>query len=106
MGGANRLVGKVEGRKFVIAGHAFELPDGVEAKEGSAILAVRAEELEFGGSGPSLTLLARLFLGSTIELPVRSGRLRPAGGGPVLDVKPGKSVTVSLSHARLFLPPS
>jgi iron(III) transport system ATP-binding protein len=59
VGGANCLEGTVEGRRFVCGAHTFELPDDVRGTDGPATLAVRAEELQLGGTGPSLPLLAR-----------------------------------------------
>jgi iron(III) transport system ATP-binding protein len=102
VGGANRLEGKVEGRRFVAAGHAFELPEGVVAKDGPATLAVRAEELELGGIGPALPLTARLFLGSATEYRFTLGDSVLRVVGPARDARPGDLIAVTLKHARLY----
>ena len=101
-GGANRLEGRVEGHRFVCGTHVFELPAGVTAPEGPSTLAVRAEELVLGGTGPSLNLLARLFLGSSTEYRFAIGDSVLRVVGPARDAKPGEAVAVSLQHARLY----
>ncbi|MDP2272024.1 MAG: ABC transporter ATP-binding protein [Archangium sp.] len=102
VGGANRLEGRVEGRSFICGAHTFELPERVTAVDGPATLAVRAEELELGSTGPSLPLLARLFLGSATEFRFTLGESVLRVVGPARDVKPGESVRVALQHARLY----
>ena len=102
VGGANRLEGRVEGRRFVCGAHVFGLPEGVTATDGPSTLAVRPEELELGGTGPSLPLLARLFLGSATEYRFTLGDTVLRLVGPARGTKPGDSLTVSLRHARLY----
>ena len=102
VGGANKLEGRVEGRHFSCGAHTFELPEGVAGPEGNATLAVRAEELELGGSGPALPLAARLFLGSLTEYRFTLGETVLRVVGPAREVKPGQSVTVALKHARIY----
>ncbi len=102
VGGANRLEGRVEGRQFRCGAHTFVLPPGVAAVEGPSTLAVRAEELELGGEGPSLPLLARLFLGSATEYRFTLGDTVLRVVGPAREARPGESLTVSLRHARLY----
>jgi iron(III) transport system ATP-binding protein len=102
VGGANRLEGRVEGRRFVCGAHVFELPEGAVAAEGPATLAVRAEELELGGTGPALPLLARLFLGSATEYRFSIGEAVLRVVGPACEAKPGDAVAVSLRHARIY----
>ena len=102
VGGANRLEGRVEGRRFICGAYAFELPQAVPATNGPATLAVRAEELELGGKGPALPLLARLFLGSATEYRLTIGNEVLRVVGPAREAKPGDALTVSLRHARLY----
>ncbi len=102
VGGANRLEGRVEGRSFICGAHTFALPGAVTAADGPATLAVRAEELELGGTGPSLPLLASLFLGSATEFRFALGESVLRVVGPARAVKPGESVRVALKHARLY----
>ena len=102
VGGANRLEGRVEGRRFICGAHTFELPEGVTAIDGPSTLAVRAEEFELGGTGPSLPLLARLFLGSATEYRFTLGDEVLRVVGPAREARSGDAITVSLKHARLF----
>ncbi len=102
VGGANRLEGRVEGRTFICGAHTFGLPESVAATDGPATLAVRAEELELGGTGPALPLLARLFLGSATEYRFTLGETVLRLVGPAREAKAGDSLTVSLRHARLY----
>ena len=102
VGGANRLEGRVEGRRFVCGAHVFELPAGVTASDGPATLAVRAEELELGGTGASLPLLARLFLGSATEYRFSLGESVLRVVGPARDARTGETVAVSIRHARIY----
>ena len=102
VGGANRLEGRVEGRRFVCGAQVFELPEGVTASDGPATLAVRAEELAVGTSGPSLPLVARLFLGSSTEYRFSLGDSVLRAVGPAREAQPGQSIAVCLTHARLY----
>ncbi|MDP1821945.1 MAG: ABC transporter ATP-binding protein [Archangium sp.] len=102
VGGANKLEGRVEGRRFICGSHTFELPGGVTATDGPATLAVRAEELELGGPGPSLPLLARLFLGSATEYRFTIGESVLRVVGPAREARPGEAIALSLKHARLY----
>lgn len=102
VGGANRLEGRVEGRRFLCGEHAFELPESVAAGQGPATLAVRAEEIELGSTGPLLPLLARLFQGSTTEYRLALGETVLRAVGPARDVKPTDRLAVSLRHARIY----
>ncbi len=105
VGSANRLEGRVEGRHFVVGDVRLLLPATLDAKSGNATLAVRAEELQLGGDGPRLTLLARLFLGSATEYRFQLGPHVLRAVGPSTAIKPGEAVPVSLRSARLFPAP-
>ncbi len=102
VGGANRLEGRVAQGRFVCGGVEFTLPPGLTAADGPAILAVRPEALELGGVGPSLPLLARLFLGSATEYRLQLGDTVLRAVGPTLDVKPGASISLGLKAAHLY----
>jgi iron(III) transport system ATP-binding protein len=102
VGGANRLEGRVEDRRFVCGEHVFELPAGLHAPVGAAVLAVRPEELVLGEGGPALPLQARLFLGSATEYRLQLGDTTLRAVGPDREVKPGGRIGVAFKHARLF----
>jgi iron(III) transport system ATP-binding protein len=102
VGGANRLDGTVEGRHFLCGAHRFALPEGLEAPAGAAVLAVRPEAVELGGEGPSLPLLARLFLGNATEYRLQLGDAVLRVVGPARELAPGQSVNVSLRAAHCY----
>ncbi len=102
VGGANRLEGRVEQRRFICGAVEFALPEGLSAADGPATLAVRPEALELGAGGPSLPLLARLFLGSATEYRLQLGDSVLRAVGPARDVKPGGTITVSVRAAHLY----
>ncbi|MCI0570119.1 MAG: ABC transporter ATP-binding protein [Myxococcaceae bacterium] len=104
VGGANVLTGEVEQGVFHCAGlpHAFVLPPGLHARNGSATLVVRPEDLELGAEGTELPLSARLFLGHAAEYRFPLGDTLLRAVGPVLDVRPGQTLRVRVRKARLF----
>jgi ABC-type Fe3+/spermidine/putrescine transport system ATPase subunit len=104
VGGANRLEGRVEGRRFVSGALTLELPAGLDAADGPATLAVRPEELRVGGAeGTELPLLARLFLGSATEYRFQAGELVLRAVGPAVEgLAPGQPARVAVARARIF----
>lgn len=98
VGSANVLEGRVATNHFVVGDVHFPFV----ANDGEATIAVRAEDLVLGTEGPRLTLLAKLFLGSSTEYRLKLGEHVLRAVGTHLDVKPGDAVAVSFQNARLF----
>jgi iron(III) transport system ATP-binding protein len=97
VGGANVLEGAVQDGAFVAHGQRFALPE--PATNGPATLAVRPEDVRLG-SGTSLPLTARLFLGASTEYRFTLGDVVLRAQGPAVEV--GSSVGVHFSRVRLF----
>ncbi|MDP3503940.1 MAG: ABC transporter ATP-binding protein [Myxococcales bacterium] len=103
VGGANVLEGVVHEGRFVVEGQSFELPAGTAATPGPVTVVVRTEDVAVGGAGPSLTLQAKLFLGSTTEYRFALGQQVLRSTGPAIDgLKPAQAVAVSFRAVRLF----
>jgi iron(III) transport system ATP-binding protein len=102
VGGANLLHGKVAGRFFEIGDTPFPLPDGLSAPDGPAVLAVRPESVRLGGQGPTLPLLARLYLGSTTEYRLQLGKDVLRAIGTACPIAVGEPVAVSFGSAFLY----
>jgi ABC-type Fe3+/spermidine/putrescine transport system ATPase subunit len=102
VGGSNVLDGAVESGAFVTSGQRFSLPAGANAPDGPATLAVRPEDVQVG-SGTSLALTARLFLGSTTEYRFALGDTVLRGtGAAIAGAGPGSALEVHFSKVRLF----
>jgi iron(III) transport system ATP-binding protein len=103
VGGANVLEGVVQEGRFVVEGQSFELPAGTAATPGPVTVVVRTEDVAIGGAGPSLTLQAKLFLGSTTEYRFALGHQVLRSTGPAIDgLKPAQVAAVSFRALRLF----
>lgn len=102
VGGANCLVGRVEGQNFLVGETRFSLPAGLETRDGPATMAVRAEDVQLGTQGTPVPLDAKLFLGSATEYRMKLGENTLRAVGPSLDVKPGDPLWVSIRKARLY----
>jgi iron(III) transport system ATP-binding protein len=103
VGGANVLEGTVQDGRFVVEGQSFELPAGTSAPSGPMTIAVRTEDIVVGATGPSLTLQAKLFLGSTTEYRFALGQQVLRATGPAVEgLKPAQAAGVSFRAVRLF----
>ncbi len=103
VGGANVLEGIVQDGRFTVEGQSLELPAGASAPSGPITIAVRAEDVAVGATGASLTLQAKLFLGSTTEYRFALGQQVLRATGPAVEgLKPGQSAGISFRAVRLF----
>ncbi|MFO0601293.1 MAG: ABC transporter ATP-binding protein [Myxococcaceae bacterium] len=117
VGGANILEGVVEGKLFQPLSlssseervgvrsnqpnASFELP--VERAPGPATLAVRPEAVEVGAAtGPSLTVVARLFLGSSVEYRLALGEQILRAVSTRAEFSVGAQVCVAFRRVHLF----
>ena len=103
VGGANVLEGVAQEGRFIVDGQSFELPPGTAVTPGPVTVVVRTEDVAVGGTGPSLTLQAKLFLGSTTEYRFALGQQVLRSTGPAIDgLKPAQVAAVSFRAVRLF----
>jgi iron(III) transport system ATP-binding protein len=101
VGGANVLKGTITGDQFVVGETRFTLRAG----GGGDTLVVRPEHVRVGANdGTKLKLVARLFLGSTVEYRFQVGDAVLRAVGPALDVTPGALVGVEFSEVKIFGP--
>lgn len=98
VGGANVIEGEVRDGRFTTGSDSF----AVSAPNGPTTLVVRTEDIVIG-EGTSLTLQAKLFLGSTTEyrFAIGAGVLRVTGAS-IEGLKPGSTAAVALKAVRLF----
>ncbi|MDP3233515.1 MAG: ABC transporter ATP-binding protein [Myxococcales bacterium] len=103
VGGANVLEGVVQDGRFIVEGQSFELPPRTAVTPGPVTVVVRTEDVAVGGTGPALTLQAKLFLGSTTEYRFALGQQVLRSTGPAIDgLKPAQAAAVSFRAVRLF----
>ena len=99
VGGANVLQGQAEQGHFECEGHRFPVQGD---RQGPVVLAVRPEHVVLGADGPSLQVLARLFLGSTMEVRLALGSQVLRAVAPVRALEVGSRVPVSFQSTRLW----
>ncbi|MCU0697540.1 MAG: ABC transporter ATP-binding protein [Myxococcaceae bacterium] len=105
VGGANVLVGEVQGTSFISEGVSFALPAGTVAPPGPHTLVVRSEDVVLGAEGPLLPLQARLFMGSATEYRLGLGdSVVRAVGSALSHARPGQLTPVSFRSVRLYAP--
>ncbi|MER2561990.1 MAG: ABC transporter ATP-binding protein [Myxococcaceae bacterium] len=98
VGGANVIEGEVRDGRFTTGSDSFV----VTAPNGPTTLVVRTEDIVIG-EGTSLTLQAKLFLGSTTEYRFALGaNVLRVTGASIEGLKPGSTAAVALKAVRLF----
>lgn len=101
VGGSNRFDGVVRDGHFECADVRFPLK--TDHPNGAATLCVRAESVNLEATaGPSLLVLARLFLGSTMELRLQLGEQILRVVTTPRAIEPGTRVTVGLTQVHVF----